>query len=99
SVRFDFRRILGGGVAVFLTRKNEFSANQFAWAVAGGPLASLALTVVCGAISAVHSDHSGGWINSLFWMGLLSMSSLIPLSAGLNKSDGARLWELLRHPD
>ena len=84
---------------MFLTMKNQFSPNQFAWAVAGGPLASFALMVACGAISLLHSDYSGGWTNTLFWMALLSMSSLIPASAGVNKSDGARLWELLRHPE
>jgi hypothetical protein len=99
TVRFDFRRILGGGMAMFLTRKNQFSPKQFAWSVAGGPLASFALMVGCGAISVFHSDYSAGWTNTLFWMALLSMSSLIPASAGINKSDGARLWELLRHPD
>ena len=82
-----------------LTTKNRFTPKQFAWAVAGGPLASFALMVACGAISVLHSDYSGGWTNILFWIALLSLSSLIPASAGVNKSDGARLWELLGHPD
>lgn len=99
SVRFDYRRIMGGGMAMFLTTKNRVGPNQFAWAVAGGPLASLALTAVFGAVLLLHSDYSGGWTNILFWVSLLGMSSLIPASAGVNKSDGARLWELLRHPD
>jgi hypothetical protein len=99
SVRFDYRRILGGGMAMFLTTKNQFGPNQFAWSVAGGPLASFALMVGCGAVSVLHSDYTGGWTNILFWMALLSLSSLIPASSGISKSDGARLWELLRHPD
>ena len=99
SIRFDFKRIIGGGMAMPLTQKDKFIPRQFAWMVAGGPIASLSLTVLCGTLSVVRSDYSGGWINVLFWMALLTMTSLIPASAGLNKSDGARLRELLRHPD
>jgi hypothetical protein len=99
SVRFDVRGIAGGGMAMFLTTKNSFTPKQFAWMVAGGPLASFALMAACGVISLLLSDYGGGWTNILFWMALLTLSSLIPASVGVNKSDGARLWELLRHSD
>lgn len=99
SVRFDFKRIIGGGMALPLTQKDKFTPRQFAWMVAGGPVASLALSVLCGTLSILQSDYSGSWINVLFWMALLTMTLLIPASAGLNKSDGARLRDLLHHPD
>ncbi len=99
SVRFDFKRILGGGFMMPLTQKDRFSPSQFAWMVAGGPIASLALTILCGALSVLHGDYRGGWTNLLFCLGLLSMMNLIPMSAGTRKTDGARLLDLLRHPD
>jgi hypothetical protein len=68
--------------------------------VAGGPLASVALTVLFGLICAQYGSGAWNWIGCLFWTSLFSVIiSGIPFSSGLNKSDGARLWQLIRHPE
>ena len=69
-------------MALPLTQKDKFSPGQFAWLVTGGPIASLAFTVACAALSILHADHSGGRINILFWTALLTMTSLIPATCG-----------------
>lgn len=74
--------------------------NRYAWLVAGGPLASLALTLLCGLVFIRYGSGLWSWIGSLFWMSLFTvMISAIPFSSGLQKSDGARLWQLIRHPE
>jgi hypothetical protein len=98
AVRFDWRRILGGGLAKPLPRKGEFSPGRYAWMVAGGPLASVLLTAVSGAAWLAGSRSEA--LGSLFWAGWFTVIvSAAPYSSGSTKSDGARLWLLLRHPE
>jgi hypothetical protein len=68
--------------------------------VAGGPLASFALTVASEVVFILHGRGTWGWIGTLFWVGLLiTFIPLLPLSSGINKSDGARLWTIMQRPE
>jgi hypothetical protein len=99
-IRFDYRRIFGGGFAKVLPPNNDFRPTAFAWMVAGGPIASLILTVTCGLAALKYGNGVWGWIGSLAWVALLTtIVSLIPTSRGLNRSDGGRLLVLMRQPD
>lgn len=96
--RFDRRKWVGG----FYTPLNgiaRFNTARCAWMVLGGPLASILLTVLCGEIFARYGSGYWAWIGSLCWTSLfILIISAVPFSAGLNKSDSARLWQLIRHP-
>lgn len=99
-VRFDYGSMLGGGLTKVLPRRTDYSRGAFAWMVAGGPLASLLLTAACGLALVWHGPGEWAWISTLFWGALLTVvMSLLPYSSGLNKSDGARLWTILRRPE
>jgi hypothetical protein len=97
--RFNPRMIFSGGLARPLPRKGEFRPSRYAWMVAGGPLASLLLTTVCGVAFLKWDNGPMDWIGSLFWGSAITLASLIPYSAGVNKSDGARLWLLIMRPE
>ncbi len=99
SFRFDRRRWIGGFFKP-LTDSATLPRSSYICMIAGGPLASALLTEACRQASV----HSGGgawnWIGTLFWIALFTLLiSALPFSSGLNKSDGARLWSLLRYPD
>ena len=99
-IRFDYRRMFAGGLAKVLPQKGDFRPASFAWMIAGGPLTSLAFTVVCGLAEFSYGPGAWGWISTLFWIALLiALIPLFPVSSGLNKSDGARLWILMRRPE
>jgi hypothetical protein len=96
-VRFESRMWFGGFFKP-LTSTIDCQLSRFAWLVAGGPIASLALAIVCGIIS-VRADGIWNWVGTLCWASsLLVVLAGIPYSSGLNKSDGARLWQLVHHP-
>jgi len=97
--RFD-RMWIGGGFFKPLTKATNFRASRCAWMVAGGPLASSALTIVCRVISVQYGSGTWDWIGSLFWISLFTaLFSMFPFAVGLYKSDGALLRMLIRHPD
>jgi hypothetical protein len=97
-IRFDYRRMFSGGLAKLLPQKGDFRPASFGWAIAGGPIASLIFTAVCGLVALRYGDGLWGWIATLFWTALLiTVLPLVPFSRG--KSDGARLWKLMRRPD
>ena len=97
--RVDWRTCILGGFFTPLTTA-DVHPLRYVWLVAGGPLASIALTLLFGLICAQFGSGAWSWIGSLFWTSLFSaIISLIPVSSGLNKSDGARLWQLLRYPE
>jgi hypothetical protein len=71
----------------------------FAWSVAGGPVVSLALTGLCVVMQARHGDGAWQWIGTLDWAAMCTVVlSAVPFSVGPHKSDGARLWQLIRRP-
>jgi hypothetical protein len=99
-VRFDPRLMFAGGFAKVLPSKDNFRRSSFGWMIAGGPLASLVLTVASEVGFVLHGRGTWGWIGTLFWVGLLiTFVPLLPLSSGMNKSDGARLWTIIRRPE
>jgi hypothetical protein len=99
-VRFDYRRIFSGGLAKVLPQKGDFRPASFGWMIAGGPFATFVFTLVCGLVGLRYGRGPWGWTDTLFWMALLiTVIPLVPVSRGLNRSDGARLWRLMRRPD
>jgi len=87
-VRFDWRRILSGGLAKPLPRKGGFDSTRHVWMIAGGPIATVLLVGV-----GLFFHWNGLWVLNA----LLLVSCILP-SGGLNKSDGARIWLLLCNP-
>jgi hypothetical protein len=98
TFRFD-RRLLGCGFFKPLTGTAAFRPTRYAWMVAGGPAASLFVMVVCGWVSVQYGPGRWDWIGTMFWTSPVGMISLIPLSSGLNKSDGMLLRMLTRYPE
>ena len=98
TFRFD-RRFLAGGMAMPVPARGELRIPAFALMVAGGPVASILSTLVCGYLFLEYGSGAWDWVGSFLWASAPGLLSLIPASAGLNKSDGARLWMLLRRPE
>jgi hypothetical protein len=96
--RFDYRRILGGGVARPLPPLGEFRPARYAWMVAGGPIASVVLTLVCGVAFLLSGNGAWDWVGTVFWAGVVTVLSLVPYSIGITQTDGAWLRELLTQP-
>jgi Peptidase family M50 len=92
---FDYRRLLSGGLAKSLPTRGDFNRARYAWMVAGGPLATILLATVSG-IALWRSGSGAGWLSSLWWINLILFGGTLLPAAGPNKSDGARLWMLLR---
>jgi len=64
--------------------------------VAGGPAASILLTIVCAAICARSGNEVSPWIGSLFWTGLfMAANTIFPVSSGVKRSDGMLLWQFV----
>ena len=98
GIRFDYRCMFSGGGAKPLPQKGDLRPTSFGWAIAGGPIASLMFTVVCGLVALRYGDGLWGWIATLFWTALfITVLPLVLFSRGT--SDGARLWKLMRRPD
>ena len=56
--------------------------------------------ILCGLLWVRYGNGTWAWIGTLFWTSLfIVVISAIPFSAGLNKSDGARFWQLFRYPE
>src|ERR1017187_3694112 len=64
--RFDWRRILSGGLAKPLVGSGESRRGPYAWMVAGGPLATMLLAATSGVAARMAADNSI-WI-SLWWI-------------------------------
>jgi len=97
--RFDKRLLFGGGGAAQpLPRIGDFRVGPYAWMVAGGPLASLALMLAGLAGCYFYGMNSERW-GTLFWSGVVTVAfSVVPFSVDSLKSDGARLLLLWRRP-
>jgi len=96
--RFD-RRLLGGGFFKPLSGTAGFRPVRYAWMVAGGPAVSLFVTVVCGWVSVHYGSGRWDWVGTLFWTSLVGVTSLLPFSSGLNKSDGMLLRMLTQYAE
>jgi hypothetical protein len=99
TFRFNWRRLLGGGMALPLPEKGKFNVAGFAWMVAAGPIASVVSVLVCWLAFVKYGSGMWDWIGSFFWASAVGLLSLIPMSAGMNKSDAARLWMLWTKPE
>ena len=99
KVRFDPRRIFGGGLAIPLPSKDRFHVMGFAWMVAAGPIASVLSTLACWLAFREFGSGTWDWIGSAFWAAAVGLTSAIPMSAGIHKSDATRIWTLLTKPD
>ncbi len=100
--RWVFRFDITQGVCGFakpLPPKGDFRRDHFAWMVAGGPIASVALTALCTLVLLKFGSGTWDWISTLFWGSTIGVSSLIPYSAAGVRSDGALLWQLFTHPE
>ncbi|MBN9660339.1 MAG: M50 family metallopeptidase [Acidobacteria bacterium] len=98
ACRFELRNLFGG-CFLPLSGKVGFECSKWAWMVAAGPLASTSFALISGWLCALYGSGHWAWLGTLFWTSLfLSFVSLIPATNGVNQSDGARLWQLLRHP-
>ncbi len=97
-VEFKWRRMFCGFFKP-LVNDRHFRAARYVWMVAGGPLANLILAALCGFLFAHFGSGVGSWIGTLFWISLfLALVSGVPFSSGLQKSDGARVLQLLLRP-
>jgi hypothetical protein len=96
--RFEWRRMLSGGLAKPLPKVGDFHRASYAWMVAGGPLATLALLAGSGIPYWRLGAGVPTWLSTLFWVNiLLAFSCLIPYRMGLSRSDAGWLL-LLRKP-
>jgi len=97
--RFDRHRLFGGFFQP-LSSDLDFSTNRYVLCVAGGPIASVAFSLSCWLVCTRYGSGERDWIGSVFWASLLVLLlALIPVTSGLNKSDSARLWQLIHHPE
>ncbi len=98
NFRFDRQRIFSGGMAIPLPSKHSFRIDAFAWMTAAGPIASILTTLACWLAFMKYGTGTWDWIGSFFWASCVGLFSLIPFSAGLQKSDAARVLMLLKDP-
>jgi hypothetical protein len=97
--RFDRRRWLGGFFQP-LSSDVDLPTSRYAVCVAGGPIASILLSGLCWLICLRYGSGHWAWAGSLFWTSLfILLLALIPITAGLDKSDSARLWQLIHYPE
>ena len=97
--RFERKRWLGGFLMP-LTPPGDCRARQFAWFLAGGPLASFAFAALAWLLWARAGDGVWDWAGTLLWLsGSMALLTGVPYSSGLAKADCVRLWQFLRHPD
>ncbi len=96
--QFDPRRWMGGYFRPLATVP-EAAPSRYVWLVAGGPLASAVFIAACAFLWIRSGNGATNWIGTLAWMSLfIAATSMIPYNSGLEKSDGARLYHLLRDP-
>jgi hypothetical protein len=97
--RFDRHRWLGGFFQP-LSSDVDLPTSRYAVCVAGGPIASVLFTALCWLICLQYGSGYRAWIGSMFWASLfILLLAVIPINAGLEKSDGARLWQLIHYPE
>jgi len=99
GVRFSWVFNLGtlGGVAACTPDASRPLQPQLRRLVAGGPLASLLLALVCFALASLGSDRAAAYalITGLLSLAIFAVTAL-PMRAGGFMSDGMQFLELLR---
>ncbi len=98
TLRVEWKQFILGGMAMPMSTKDT-SVADFVWMVAAGPIASILCTLALWIAFLHYGNGAWDWIGSFFWGSLLGIFSLIPMSVGAHKSDAARIWMLLKHPD
>ena len=102
TFRFDRRRLFGGFFKP-LTGAGGFHRSRYAWMVAGGPLASFALCLLCAwmfvRLCPIRQRRVG--LDRLAVLGIVTHhhDRGYTISSGLNKSDMARLSQLIQQPE
>jgi len=99
--RFGWSRVLRSGGAVIAS--DPSGGRNIRWRLLGmvatGPLASLALPVVCFAVVRLVLDRSSPFVMPGLWLGLLSLAfgvvAIVPMQSGRFFNDGARIVMLL----
>ncbi|HKE28445.1 MAG TPA: M50 family metallopeptidase [Bryobacteraceae bacterium] len=93
--RFEWRRILSGGLAKPLPKRGEYTSARYLWMVAGGPIATLLLLAASGIACWQYGAAAPAWLSTLCWINvLLAFSCLVPYRIGLSRSDAS--WLLLQ---
>lgn len=81
-----------GGLAASVPHDIERFSERMGWVVAGGPLASLALALVCGAIFALSGGAAPPPVGmTALLSAAIGVATLIPSTVGGFMSDGAQL--------
>jgi hypothetical protein len=103
GLRFGFNRSinLGGGLAACLPLEERDLPRRMAIMIAGGPVASVVLTVLALWISAWSAAHGWAFVQKLTMTtalisGVIFVVTAIPGQAGGFRTDGRRLVELVR---
>jgi len=89
---------LAGGLAACVPTDDSNLRRRMAWMIAGGPIASLLLTLAGATLVALQSNSTIGLIGlvTAFMSGLICLVTLTPMRSGGFNSDGARLLMLAR---
>ena len=86
-----------GGMAATVPVRSDHVARQMLPMAAGGPLASLALVVVAGALSTLLPGRAGGYAAvATLLSAAIFLVTAVPFRAGGFMSDGMQVIELLR---
>ena len=98
TCRFELRFLLDGFFWP-LSGSVGFELFKWAWMIAAGPCASASLALLSGLLCSQYGSGHWAWLGTLLWTSLfLSAGSIFPFSSGAVRSDGARLWQFVRHP-
>lgn len=98
-VRLNRDGMLFGGVAACLPTDTQGLTRRLGWMVAGGPLASLALAIFAGALSALPGLTPLARfvvVVTAAMSGVLTLATLVPMRANGFVSDGGRLLRIFR---
>ena len=100
--RWNTRLNAMGGLALCLPKSDEKLRPNFIKFIAGGPLASLLLALLAGAIYWFFYRHTPAFFARSFWQftalmsGIIFLTTIMPMRSGGFFSDGARMLNLLR---
>jgi hypothetical protein len=96
---FKWGRFFAGSFHLLSTQE-DFMVLRYIWMIAAGPLASFLLAALCAALVSRDGNGAWNWTGTVCWASLLiGVASALPFSSSLRRSDGAWIWQLLRHPE